>query len=635
MLRLVAVTLARGARVLLKEASLTVFPGHKVGLVGPNGAGKTSLFSLVRGGLHAEAGEVELPPRWVLAHVAQELESLERPALDFVMDGDVELREIEAAIREAEAAHEEGEKAALLHARYDEIGGYAAKSRAQALMSGLGFGPEAESRSVAEFSGGWRMRLNLARALMCRSDLLLLDEPTNHLDLDAVMWLEDWLKAYPGALLLITHDREFLDAVVGTIVHVDAQKLTTYAGNYSAFERQRAERLAQQQAAHEKQVRTRAHLQAFIDRFRAKATKARQAQSRIKALEKLEDIAEAHIDSPFTFAFREPPVKPKLLFRVAEADAGYGDKAVLSGVEWSVYFGEAIGLLGPNGAGKSTLLKTIVGDLAPVAGEIIRSPDLRIGYFAQHQVEKLRLEESAMWHLARLAPEVREQDLRDFLGGFDFRGDQVFQKVDTFSGGEKARLALALIVWERPNLLVLDEPTNHLDIEMREALAQALQDFEGTLIVVAHDRHLLEAATDQWWLVADGKVAPFDGDLDDYREWSKQYRARGRPEAKEGLVDRKAQKRAEAEARQKLADAKKPFEKKIRAIEKELEPLQAELAALDAWLASDEAYAEGNREVLAEKSRRHGEVASRVSQLEEDWLWASAAMETEVNRARA
>ncbi len=502
-------------------------------------------------------------------------------------------------------------------------------------MSGLGFAPEAEAMPVASFSGGWRMRLNLARALMCRSDLLLLDEPTNHLDLDAVMWLEDWLKAYPGALLLITHDREFLDSVAGTIVHVDAQKLTTYAGNYSAFERQRAERLAQQQAAFERQQRTRAHLQAFIDRFRAKATKARQAQSRIKALERLEDIAEAHIDSPFTFAFRAPPVKPKLLFRVAEADVGYEGRAVVSGVEWSVYFGEAIGLLGPNGAGKSTLLKTIVGDLEPVAGTIIRSPELRIGYFAQHQVEKLRLDEHALWHLARLAPEAREQDLRDFLGGFDFRGDQVFQKVESFSGGEKARLALALIVWERPNLLVLDEPTNHLDIEMREALAQALQDFEGTLIVVAHDRHLLEAATDQWWLVADGSLSAFDGNLDDYREWSRQYRSRGArtPEGGKG-VDRKAQKRAEAEARQRLADAKKPFEKKIAAIERELAQLQPEKESLDAWLASGEAYDEAMRETLAERSRRHGEVAARIERLEEDWLWASAEMDAAVNRAR-
>ncbi|MGE0356998.1 MAG: ABC-F family ATP-binding cassette domain-containing protein [Burkholderiales bacterium] len=633
MLRLADITLARGARVLLKGASLTVFPGHRVGLVGANGSGKSSLFALVLGELHQDAGEVELPARWVLSHVAQELHDTDRAALDFVMDGDRELREVEAAIAEAEAAHEEGERAAHLHARYDEIGGYTARPRAQALMSGLGFAPEAEASPVATFSGGWRMRLNLARALMCRSDLLLLDEPTNHLDLDAVMWLEDWLKAYPGALLLITHDREFLDSVVGAIVHVDGQKLVTYAGNYSAFERQRAERLAQQQSAYERQQRTVAHLHAFIDRFRAKATKARQAQSRIKALEKLEIIAAAHVDSPFTFAFRDPPVKPKLLFRVAEADVGYGDKAVVSGIEWSVYLGEAIGLLGPNGAGKSTLLKTIVGDLPPVAGTIIRSPDLRIGYFAQHQVEKLRLEESVMWHLARLAPGVREQELRNFLGGFDFRGDQVFQRVADLSGGEKARLALALIVWERPNLLVLDEPTNHLDIEMREALAQALQDFEGTLIVVAHDRHLLESATDQWWLVADGSVAPFDGNLDDYREWSRQYRSRGAKPAEAGKgVDRKAQKRAEAEARQKLAEARKPFEKKIRAIEAELAKLQPEKEALDAWLASGEAYGEAMRDQLSERSKRHADLAARIAKLEEDWLWASAAMETEVNR---
>ena len=635
MLRLSGLTLARGARVLLKDASLTVFPGHRVGLVGANGSGKSSLFALILGELHQEAGEMELPARWVLSHVAQELRDTDRAALDFVMDGDAELREVEAAIREAEQAHEEGERAAMLHARYDEIGGYTAKPRAQALMSGLGFAPEAEARPVASFSGGWRMRLNLARALMCRSDLLLLDEPTNHLDLDAVMWLEDWLKAYPGALLLITHDREFLDSVVGAIVHVDAQKLTTYAGNYSAFERQRAERLAQQQSAYETQQRTMAHLQAFIDRFRAKATKARQAQSRIKALEKLEVIAAAHVDSPFTFAFREPPVKPKLLFRVAEASVGYGGKAVVSDIEWSVYFGEAIGLLGPNGAGKSTLLKTIVGDLPPVSGTIIRSPDLRIGYFAQHQVEKLRLEESAMWHLARLAPGVREQELRGFLGGFDFRGDQVFQRVADFSGGEKARLALALIVWERPNLLVLDEPTNHLDIEMRESLAQALQDFEGTLIVVAHDRHLLEATTDQWWLVADGRVAPFDGDLNDYREWSRQYRVRGTKAEGTGTgADRKAQKRSQAASRQKLADAKKPFEKQIQAIERELAKLQPEKEALDAWLGSTEAYDEAMREELAERSKRHGELAARIAKLEEDWLWAGAAMEAEVNRAR-
>jgi ATP-binding cassette subfamily F protein 3 len=635
MLRLSDITLSRGARVLLKDASLTVFPGHRVGVVGANGAGKSSLFALVRGELHQDAGEVELPSRWVLSHVGQELEALEAPALEFVMDGDRELREVQAAIREAEAKHEEGERAALLHARYDEIGGYAARARAQALMSGLGFAPESESSPVASFSGGWRMRLNLARALMCRSDLLLLDEPTNHLDLDAVLWLEDWLGAYAGALLLITHDREFLDCVVGTIVHVDGQKLTSYAGNYSAFERQRAERLAQQQAAHEKQQRTVAHLHAFIDRFRAKATKARQAQSRIKALEKLELIAAAHVDTPFTFAFRPPPVKPKLLFRIAHAGLGYGERAVVSEVEWSVYSGEAIGLLGPNGAGKSTILKSIVGILPAVSGEILRSPDLRVGYFAQHQVEKLRLEESALWHLARIAPDTREQDLRDFLGSFDFRGDQIFQRVADFSGGEKARLALALIVWERPNLLVLDEPTNHLDIEMREALAQALQDYEGTLIVVAHDRYLLEAATDAWWLVADGGLKPFEGTLEDYREWSRRYRLRDAKPGEPGRgEERKVQKRAEAKARQRLADAKKPFEKRIRAIESELERLHPEKESLDAWLASTQAYAEESRAELAERSRRHGELAARIAQLEEDWLWASAQMDAEVNRAR-
>jgi ATP-binding cassette subfamily F protein 3 len=576
-----------------------------------------------------------MPPRWVIAHVAQETPAIERSALDFVMDGDAELREVEAGIREADAAHDEGERAALLHARYDEIGGYASRARAQTLLSGLGFAPEAEANPVASFSGGWRMRINLARALMCRSDLLLLDEPTNHLDLDAVMWLEDWLRAYAGAVLLITHDREFLDAVVQAIVHIDGERLNAYSGNYSAFERQRAARLALQQAAHEKQERTMAHLQAFIDRFRAKATKARQAQSRIKALERLEVIAAAHVDTPFTFAFRSPPVKPRQLFSLGEAAVGYGGKAVVSGIDWSVHIGDAIGLLGPNGAGKSTLLKTIVGDLPLVAGTLVRSPDLRIGYFAQHQVEKLRLEESAMWHLARLAPEAREQDLRGFLGGFDFRGDQAFQRVADFSGGEKARLALALIVWERPNLLLLDEPTNHLDIEMREALAQALQDFEGTLIVVAHDRHLLEAATDEWWLVADARLAPFDGNLDDYREWSRQYRARAsNREAGPRPEDRRAQRRIEAGTRQRAADARKPFDKRIRAIEEEIDRLRREHTQNDAWLATAEAYAEGSREELTTRSKRQAAIEARIGELEDDWLWSHAQMEEAVNRAR-
>ena len=635
MLRLSNVTLRRGARVLLDDASMNVHPGHKVGFVGPNGAGKSSVFALVLGELHADSGEVAYPPRWVLSHVSQETPAVARPAIEFALDGDVELREVEAAIAAAEASHEEGEELAHLHSRFEEIGGYQARSRAQSMLGGLGFDAEAQARPVASFSGGWRMRLNLARALMCRADLLLLDEPTNHLDLDAVMWLEDWLKAYAGAVLLITHDREFLDTVAQSIVHIENRKLNTYAGNYSAFETQRADRLALQQASYEKQQKSIAHLEAFIARFRAKATKAAQAQSRIKALEKLERIAAAHVDSPFTFTFREPTEKPRTLFRLEEANLGYGEKTVLSGIEWSVMMGDAIGLLGPNGAGKSTLLKSVVGNLPLLSGKLQRAQGLRVGYFAQHQVDQLRLEESALWHLGHIAPGVREQELRDFLGGFDFRGDQVMQPSASLSGGEKARLALALIVWQRPNLLLLDEPTNHLDIEMRESLAQALTDFEGALVVVAHDRALLAAATDQWLLVADGAVAPFDGDLDDYKEWAKAYHARGtQREEKPGAVDRKAERRSQAEARQRTADLRKPFEKKIRAIEAELEVLQKESAEAEAWLASGEAYEEVHKDRLKTVLQRRGEVATRIATLEEDWLWQQAALDAEVNRVR-
>ena len=634
MLRLSGVTLSRGSRVLLREASLTVFPGHRVGLVGANGSGKSSLFALILGELAADAGHVTRPPRWVVAHVAQERDDAACLALDFVMDGDAELRDVERGIAAAEAGAAPGEAIAALHARFEEIGGYAARARAQALLGGLGFSASDETRPLSDFSGGWRVRLALARALMCRSDLLLLDEPTNHLDLDAVLWLEEWLKSYPGTLLLITHDREFLDAIAQSIVHLDGERLVPYAGNYSAFERQRAERLAQQRSAHDRQARVRAHLQAFVDRFRAKATKARQAQSRLKALERMETIAAAHVDTPFTFAFRPPLAKPKRLLHIEGLAAGYGETPVVSGVDWTVYWGDAIGLLGPNGAGKSTLLKTLVGDLPPLAGTVQRSPDLRVGYFAQHQVERLRLDDTALGHLARLAPTAREQDLRDFLGGFDFRGDQVTQPVAGFSGGEKARLALALIVWDRPNLLLLDEPTNHLDIEMREALAEALQDYEGALVVVAHDRHLLEAATDQWWLAAEGRLAPFEGGLDDYREWSREHRSGGSSiDAAARGPDRRATKRAEAEARQRAADARKPHEKKIAAIERELAELQPEKAELDAWLASGDAYADAAREALAARSRRHGELAARIAQLEDDWLWANAQLEDAVNRA--
>jgi len=630
MLRISSITLRRAAKVLLEDASMNVHPGQKVGLIGPNGSGKSSLFALIRGELHADAGDVSMPPRWVLSHVAQETPALDQPALEFVIDGDAELREIERGMEAADAEH-----LAHLHARYDEIGGYAARSRAQTLLAGLGFDEPSQMLPVAQFSGGWRMRLNLARALMCRSDLLLLDEPTNHLDLDAVMWLEDWLRAFPGAVILITHDREFLDNVVGLIVHVENRRLNEYTGNYSAFEEQRSARLALQQATYEKQKRTIEHLEAFVTRFRAKASKARQAQSRIKALEKMERIAAAHVDTPFSFEFRPAPgERPRQLFRFEEASVGYGERTVLSGIEWSVLPGDAIGLLGPNGAGKSTLLKTIVDQPTPggvqvQAGELIRSQTLRIGYFAQHQVDQLRVDETPLWHLEKLAPAEREQTFRNFLGGFDFRGDMVTQKVASLSGGEKARLALALIVWQRPNLLLLDEPTNHLDIDMREALAEALTGFEGGLIVVAHDRHLLSAATDQWMLVADGKVEPFDGDLDDYKQWAKAYHSRGarREEAPAPTVNRKEERRAEAAVRQREAQARKPFEKRLAAIEGELEPLSAESKEIEAWLVGAEAYEEGQRERLQTTLKRRGEIAERIEQLENDWLWVQAEME--------
>ncbi len=629
MLRVAGVTLRRGARVLLDEASMNVHPGQKVGLVGPNGAGKTSLFALIRNELHADAGEVSMPPRWVMSYVAQETPAIDREALEFVMDGDAELRELEGAIAEAEAAHDTGERVGELHGRYGEIGGYQARSRAQTLLAGLGFDEEAQGRAVATFSGGWRMRLNLARALMCRADLLLLDEPTNHLDLDAVLWLEDWLTAFPGAVVLITHDREFLDRVAGHIVHVEGEKLNAYIGNYTAFEATRAARLALQQSAHVRQQRKVAHLEAFIVRFRAKATKARQAQSRIKALEKMERIAAAHVDAPFSFGFKPPAEKPRQLIAMEEAAIGYPGKTVLTGIDWSVLPGDAIGLLGPNGAGKSTLLKTLVGDLPILGGEMNRAQGLRIGYFAQHQVDQLRLEHTALWHLEKLAPGEREQVFRDFLGGFDFRGDQVTQRVLSFSGGEKARLALALIVWARPNLLLLDEPTNHLDIEMREALAEALMEFEGALVVVAHDRHLLAATTDQWLLVADGRLAPFDGDLDDYKQWAREYHSRGsrRTESATVAPNRREERRAQAQARQREAQAKKPFEKRLAALEAELAALAEEGSAAEAWLATAEAYEEGNRERLQEALKRRAEVAGRLSALEDDWLWIQAEME--------
>ena len=649
MIRFTNITVARGIKKLFDEANLTLFPGHKVGLVGANGIGKTTLFALMRGDIHQDAGSLDMPPSWVIAHVMQHTPQSALSALDYTLDGDRELRKLEAELEAANAAtwHDESEherQAAHLgelHTRFEEIGGYAAPSRAASLLSGLGFDEEKQSHAVSTFSGGWRMRLNLAQALMCRSDLLLLDEPTNHLDLDAVMWLEDWLAGYKGTLFLITHDRDFLDAVVNKIVHVENLKLNEYTGNYSTFERTRAMQLANQQSQHVKQQRHVEHLKSFIERFRAKATKAKQAQSRIKTLERMELIGAAHVDSPFNFAFRKPDASPRQLLHLKEATLGYDTRDVLVNVEWRLFYGDKIGLLGPNGAGKSTLVKTLAGTLAQKKGGRYEGQGLRIGYFAQHQIEQLRSDESAIQHMKRLDPVTREQELRNFLGGFDFRGGRAEEPVGPFSGGEKARLALALIVWQKPNLLLLDEPTNHLDIDMREALAEALQEFEGTLVVVAHDRHLLKATTDQLWLVADGAVKEFDGDLDDYKVWAMKHasalkKSQSQAEKPQAVIvakapkaapvlafgaelDRKEQKKIAADARQKIANAKKPLEQKIREFDTKLKALTAERDNIVQWLGGEEAYLEQNKSRLADMVKRQGELVGEIEAVE--WKW--------------
>ena len=636
MLRLDNLTLARGTKRLLVGASLTVHPRHRVGLVGANGCGKSSLFALLLGELAPDAGDVALPPAWVIAHVAQETPATAAAAIDYVLDGDAELRQVQRALREAEAAadidpHAGGERLGELHHRFEAIGGYGAPARAASLLAGLGFSAADQGAPVASFSGGWRMRLNLAQALMCRSDLLLLDEPTNHLDLDAVLWLEDWLARYPGTLLLIAHDRDFLDAVVTEIAHLEGGKLRMYTGNYAQFERERALALALQHSAYVKQQKQIAHLRSYIDRFRAKATKARQAQSRIKALERMELIAAAHVDSPFSFEFPPTTIRARQLLKLDHATLGYGDRSVLADLDWAVLAGARIGLLGPNGAGKSTLLRAIAGELVPLRGERLAAQGLSIGYFAQHQVEQLRLDQNALWHLRQIEPGTREQLLRDFLGGFDFRGDRVTAPVREFSGGEKARLTLALLVRQRPNLLLLDEPTNHLDIDMREALTEALQDYTGALIVVAHDRHLLRTTADELWLVADGRLALFDGDLDDYRNW---VLGRGAREERQTAADatppasdRRTQKRAEAEARQRLSELRRPLQKKIDGVEREIDALAAEKRTLDEWLASPDAYAEGNKERLLASLARQGDLAWQLARTEAEWLELHEALE--------
>ncbi|MBN3130631.1 ABC transporter ATP-binding protein [Pectobacterium brasiliense] len=619
----------RGVRVLIDNATATVNPGQKVGLVGKNGCGKSTLLSLLKGEISADGGSATFPQNWSLAWVNQETPALDKPALDYVIDGDREFRQLEAALQTANEEND-GNAIATLHGKLDAIQAWTIQARASSLLNGLGFSQSQLQQPVSAFSGGWRMRLNLAQALICRSDLLLLDEPTNHLDLDAVIWLEKWLKNYTGTLVLISHDRDFLDPVVTKILHIEQQSLNEYTGNYSSFERQRATRLAQQQSLYEHQQERVAHLQHYIDRFRAKATKAKQAQSRIKMLERMELIAPAHVDNPFRFSFRAPESLPNPLMKMEKVSAGYGDKLILESIKLNLVPGSRIGLLGHNGAGKSTLIKLLAGTLAPLKGEIGLAKGVKLGYFAQHQLEFLRADESPLQHLVRLAERETEQQLRDYLGGFGFQGDKVTEITERFSGGEKARLVLALIVWQRPNLLLLDEPTNHLDLDMRQALTEALIDFEGALVVVSHDRHLIRSTTDDLYLVHDQKVEPFDGDLEDYQQWlvglQRQENAADetpKENAANSAQGRKDQKRREAELRTQT----QPLRKQITKLEQQMEKLGEVLAALEARLADSAIYDISRKAELTDCLQQQTKVKIELEETELSWLDAQEQLE--------
>jgi ATP-binding cassette, subfamily F, member 3 len=620
MLRFDHLAIRRGPRLLFSQADFTLHAGWKVGITGGNGSGKSSLFSLILGQLHADEGNLSVPPKLEIAHVAQEMPALDRPAIEFVIDGDGELRRIEADLATAQAA-DDGARQARLHEALEHADGYTANARAGELMHGLGFANGDEIRPVSHFSGGWRMRLNLAQALMCRSELLLLDEPTNHLDLDAVIWLEQWLRNYPGTLLLISHDRDFLDRITDHIVHLEQQQATLYSGNYSGFEQIRAARLANQQVEYEKQQREISHIRSYVDRFRAQATKARQAQSRLKALERMELIGPAHVDSPFHFGFLEPEKNPHPLLQLRQAGAGYAQRAIIDKLQIDIEPGDRIGLLGPNGAGKSTLIKLLAGELQPLHGERLPAQDLRIGYFAQHQLEQLDPAASCLLHLQRLDPKASEQSLRNFLGGFGFQGDRVLEPVAPFSGGEKARLVLALLVYQRPNLLLLDEPTNHLDLEMRHAVGQALQAFSGAMVIVSHDRHLLRITTDQLWLVHGGKVSEFEGDLDDYPVWLATLRRNagsGGPAAQgeHTAASRKDRKRLEAEQRRRL----QPLRNRLQQLEQQMARLHKQQHALESQLADTGLYADGRKEELRKYLAEKANVDRSLSDVEEQWL---------------
>jgi ATP-binding cassette subfamily F protein 3 len=621
-------TLARGVKILVQGASMQLHPGHKVGVTGANGAGKSSLFAMLRGEMQPESGTLEIPAGWVIAHVAQETPALAQAAIEFVLDGDVELREVETALQLAETQHQ-GELIAELHNRLTDIDGYAAKARAAELLSGLGFSQAALQQPVSTFSGGWRVRLNLARALMCRSDLLLLDEPTNHLDLDAVIWLESWLQSYRGTLLLISHDRDFLDAIDNHIAHIEQQTLTLYRGGYSDFERQRAEKLALQQAMFEKQQRKVAHLHSYIDRFRVQATKARQAQSRIKALERMEMISAAHVDSQFSFEFRPLVAAPDPLLVLDGMQVGYDGVPLIRDIELAIRPGERIGLLGRNGAGKTTLIKLLARELSPMSGKRVEGKDLNIGYFAQHQLEQLRPDESPLQHMMKLDPLTREQEHLNYLGGFDFKGDMARTPCANFSGGEKSRLALALLIWTRPNLLLLDEPTNHLDLEMRHALTLALQDYEGGVILVSHDRALLRATCDQFVLVANGQAKSFDGDLEDYSSWLNEQRLKEKQETQQAVTKSGKNDRAQSKAeRQARIAERRPLIKELEQLEANISVWQADKKHYDERLNDAALYTASDKSELQDVLKKQAELSQKIDTAEERWLALHEQLET-------
>ena len=612
-------SLARGAKYLIKSSSFTIHPNHKVGLVGANGCGKSSLFASLLGSLPADMGNLSMPTSWKIATVKQETPALEQSALDYVMDGDVEFRQLEAKLAQARA-DDNGTLEATIINQIDTVNGYSLPARAGELLHGLGFLQEQLVNPVKSFSGGWRMRLNLAQALISRADLLLLDEPTNHLDLDAVIWLQRWLKRFTGTLVLISHDRDFLDDVIGQILHIEHQTAKLYSGNYSAFERQRAEHLAQQDAQYQKQQKEVAHLTSFVDRFRAKASKAKQAQSRLKRLQKLPDLAPAHVDSQFTFSFEQPDTLPYPLLSLAESQCGYSDEAIiLQDVGMTLVPGSRIGLLGRNGAGKSTLIKSLAGDLTLLKGERYCAQDLRVGYFSQHQLEQLHLPSSAIEHITRAKSDLTELQARSFLGRFGFSGDQALDKVGTMSGGEKARLVLALIVLEKPQLLLLDEPTNHLDLEMRQALVLALQDFDGAIILIAHDRYLLESCVDEFYIVANGRVTDFDGDIDDYQQWlndDKKQSVKANKVVSEPQVDKKQQRKEQAELRKKAS----PLRKQADKFEKLVQQNQDELTTVEAQLADSDIYQTEHKVKLTDLLKRQASLKQDLETNEMQWL---------------